>query len=122
MPRYVSFPFHIASESLETMMDVSPVDPFAPESSRFALAGSSFAPTGNDEPSPAGVRPWGLRGTRVADVSSENRPWVYDHAVQMAVDTAGRPLIDVEEGDPTAKTTSRVDGEDGPSSEDWDND
>jgi hypothetical protein len=38
----------------------------------------------------------------------------------MAVDSSGRPLVD--SGDPTADTTQIVDGEDGPSSEDWDND
>jgi hypothetical protein len=39
----------------------------------------------------------------------------------MAVELAsGLPLIVA--GDPSAETTSTTDGEDGPSSEDWDND
>jgi hypothetical protein len=45
---------------------------------------------------------------------------VYDHHQQLAVDTSGTPLITM--GPPTANTTSSVDGEDPPSSEDWYND
>lgn len=71
-------------------------DPFAPVSGRFALAGSSRVPN-VDEPSPAGVRPWGLRRACPARSAAMS-------------------------GDPTALTTSSVDGEDPPSSEDWIND
>lgn len=70
-------------------------DPFAPVSGQFALAGSTLAT--NDEPSPAGTRPWGLRRARPARVVPFS-------------------------GEPTALTTSSVDGEDPPSSEDWIND
>jgi len=47
--------------------------------------------------------------------------WRYDEHEQMAVEIgSGLPLIVA--GDPSAKTTAKTDGEDGPSSEDWDND
>jgi hypothetical protein len=70
-------------------------DPLAPVSGQFALAGSTRVVDG--EPSPTGLRPWGLRRARPA---------------------RGVPLA----GEPTALTTSSVDGEDPPSSEDWIND
>jgi putative ATP-grasp target RiPP len=47
-------------------------------------------------------------------------PAHYDHEQQVAVDVNGAPLISM--GDPSADTTSTVDGEDPPSSEDWNND
>ena len=49
--------------------------------------------------------------------------WRYDPQTQKAVDATGQPLIDLPRmGPPTANTTSSVDGEDGPSAEDWNND
>jgi hypothetical protein len=49
--------------------------------------------------------------------------WTYDDERQLAVTVIGGcALIDLVSGDPTANTTSATDGEDGPSSEDWDND
>jgi len=50
--------------------------------------------------------------------------WRYDEHEQKAVEVeTGLPLVDLRvAGDPSADTTSTVDGEDAPSSEDWDND
>jgi putative ATP-grasp target RiPP len=89
---------------------------------RFPLAGSTPVPSGADSPSPIGLRPWGLRRARPAGPGRVLPPWSYDHHRQQAVDAAGRPLIDTVWGDPSASTTAATDGEDGPSSEDWNND
>ncbi|MGW4528968.1 putative ATP-grasp-modified RiPP [Amycolatopsis sp. NPDC004378] len=98
-------------------------DPFAPASARFALAGSSFADRRDDVASPAGIRPFGLRRAIPAGPGTALLTWHYDKEIQKAVDTSGRPLIDLPRmGPPTANTTSSVDGEDGPSAEDWIND
>jgi putative ATP-grasp target RiPP len=96
-------------------------EPFAAPGSRFVLAGSTV-PAGSDRPSPIGLRPWGLRRACAAGAGRPVPAWCYDHDLQLAVDTTGRPLIDALHGDPSADTTSRTDGEDGPSSEDWNND
>jgi putative ATP-grasp target RiPP len=97
-------------------------DPLAPVSTQVALDGSTFTDRRDDQPSPVGVRPWGLRRARPA--AGPGRllpPWRYDVERQMAVEVeSGLPLIVT--GDPSADTTSTTDGEDGPSSEDWDND
>ena len=97
-------------------------DPFAPTSSRFALVGSTGTPSALEEPSAAGVRPWGLRRARPVHAGQVGPAWSYCLERQLAVDSAGRPLIDMIGGDPSAETTSTTDGEDGPSSEDWNND
>jgi putative ATP-grasp target RiPP len=97
-------------------------DPFAPVASRFALAGSSCVSSGLDEPSVVGVRPWGLRRARPAPAGRVVPRWSYCVERQLAVDSAGRPLIDMVCGDPSVETTSTTDGEDGPSSEAWNND
>lgn len=97
-------------------------DPFAPMSSRLALAGSTPVSADSD-PSRVGVRPFGLRRARAVPAERRLPTWFYDHVQQVAVDVAtGLPLCVVMEGDPSATTTSTTDGEDGPSSEDWDND
>lgn len=107
----------------ENVMTVGAADPFAPVGSRFALAGSSFVPDGRDEPSAAGLRPWGLRRARPSGPSRVVPRWIYDDERQLAVAVDdGLAVIDIVCGDPTANTTSATDGEDGPSSEDWDND
>lgn len=98
------------------------VDVLASTSPRFALSGSTFVPSGTDLPSPTGLRPWALRRARPAGPGRVLPAWAYDHARQLAVDTTGRPLIDTVWGDPSATTTTSTDGEDGPSSEDWNND
>ncbi|SDM53345.1 hypothetical protein SAMN04488074_1238 [Lentzea albidocapillata subsp. violacea] len=72
-------------------------DPLAPVSGQFALAGSTGTIDAGAMPSPDGVRPWGLRRAHPA-----------------------RPVP--VSGEPTALTTSSVDGEDPPSAEDWIND
>jgi putative ATP-grasp target RiPP len=98
-------------------------DPLAPAGARFALAGSSFTARRDDVASPAGARPFGLRRARPAGPGMTLPASRYDPHAQKAVDRAGRPLIDLPKmGPPTANTTSTVDGEDGPSSEDWNND
>lgn len=106
-----------------TVAEISAADPFAQVSAQFALAGASFADRRNDVASPDGVRPWGLRRARTAGTGRVLPNWTYDQQQQKAVDSTGRPLIGLPvAGDPSADTTSTTDGEDGPSSEDWDND
>lgn len=113
----------IASIARENLMAAVAADPFAPMGSRFALAGSSFVPDGCDEPSAVGLRPWGLRRARPTKPGRVMPRWIYDDERQLAVAVDnGRAVIDIVCGDPTANTTSATDGEDGPSSEDWDND
>jgi putative ATP-grasp target RiPP len=98
-------------------------DPFAPTSAQFALTGSTFSERRADQPSPVGVRPWGLRRARPAGPGSIIPAWRYDEQEQIAVEVlSGLPLIAAKPKPPTAKTTSGVDGEDPPSSEDWNND
>jgi len=106
-----------------TVAEVPDADPFAPVSAQFALDGASFTNRRNDVASPAGVRPWGLRRALPAGAGRVLPTWTYDEQQQKAVDSVGRPLIELPvAGDPSADTTSTTDGEDGPSSEDWDND
>jgi putative ATP-grasp target RiPP len=96
-------------------------DPLAPVSGQIALNGSTFTERREDQPSPVGVRPWGLRRARPAGRGTTIPAWRYDEAEQIAVDAAsGLPLIAAKP--PTANTTQSTDGEDGPSSEDWNND
>jgi putative ATP-grasp target RiPP len=105
------------------MTEVSAVDPFAPASAQFALGGASFTSRRDDVASQVGVRPWGLRRALPAGAGRVLPKWTYDSVQQKAVDTTGRPLIESPiMGDPSASTTSTVDGEDGPSAEDWNND
>lgn len=105
------------------MTEVPAADPFAPAGAQFALDGASFTSRRDDVASPVGVRPWGLRRALPAGAGRVLPNWTYDPAKQKAVDATGRPLIELPTmGDPSASTTSTVDGEDGPSSEDWDND
>ncbi|TCP54878.1 putative ATP-grasp target RiPP [Tamaricihabitans halophyticus] len=95
-------------------------NPLAPETGRFALAGSNPTPAA----SPSSMRPWGLRCATPPRRSDRTFPeWTYDPQRQLAVDPTGRPLIELSgRGDPSADTTASVDGEDPPSSEDWIND
>lgn len=98
-------------------------DPLASASGQFPLGAPGGTPPSDDVPSPVGLRPWGLRSLTVSDrpVGEQSRSVArYDHEQQVAVDAAGTPLVVM--GPPTANTTSTVDGEDPPSSEDWDND
>ncbi|WP_143517266.1 putative ATP-grasp-modified RiPP [Pseudonocardia sp. MH-G8] len=96
-------------------------DSFAPTSAQFALSGSTFTDRRNDQASPVGLRPWGLRRACPAGPGREIPVCRYDEHEQMAIDMeSGLPVIVA--GDPTADTTSRTDGEDPPSSEDWNND
>ncbi|WP_112273543.1 putative ATP-grasp-modified RiPP [Lentzea terrae] len=98
-------------------------DPLASVSAQFALNGSSFEQRAGDMPSPAGVRPWGLRRAVPAGSGRVLPEWTYDAEQQKAVDHAGVALIDSPHmAEPTAITTASTDGEDPPSSEDWIND
>jgi putative ATP-grasp target RiPP len=97
-------------------------DPFAPVAARFALVGSTSDLSSHGDPSAVGVRPWGLRRATPTNPGRPVLMWSYDTERQLAVDGSGRPLIDTVWGGPTADTTSTTDGEDGPSSEDWNND
>jgi putative ATP-grasp target RiPP len=103
--------------------EVSSADPFAPVSAQFALDGASFTSRRDDVASPHGIRPFGLRRALPVGVGRVLPCWAYDEQRQKAVDSEGRPLIGHPiMGDPSADTTSTTDGEDGPSSEDWNND
>jgi putative ATP-grasp target RiPP len=78
-----------------------------------------------DMPSPENVRPWNLR--RMGPLLKVSGRWSsvrYDHNQQLAVNERGNPVLDRTPvaGPPTAPTTPPVDGEDPPSSEDWNND
>jgi putative ATP-grasp target RiPP len=98
-------------------------DPLAPVSAQLALNGSTWSvDRRDDQPSVVGVRPWGLRRALPATGPGRVLPaWRSDEREQLAVEIdSGLPLIVA--GDPSADTTSTTDGEDGPSSEDWDND
>ncbi|ONI83533.1 hypothetical protein ALI22I_34140 [Saccharothrix sp. ALI-22-I] len=99
------------------------LDPFAPVSGQFALRGSTSVEQVTDIPSPAGIRPFGLRRATPVRPGVTIQEWTYDSEAQKAVDAFGVPLIDLPHmGPPTANTTSSVDGEDPPSAEDWNND
>lgn len=98
-------------------------NPLASASGQFPLAAPNGAPASQDSPSPVGLRPWGLRTLTVSGRRTDDESLTmarYDHDQQVAVDVAGTPLF--AGGDPSADTTSTVDGEDPPSSEDWLND
>lgn len=99
-------------------------DPFAPASTQFALAGTTLPEHRDDQPSRVGVRPWGLQRARLAAPGRTLPSSRYDEDEQKAIAVeSGIPLIDLPTaGDPSAETTATVDGEDPPSSEDWDND
>lgn len=98
-------------------------DPLAGAGARFALGRADDAPSGTEKPSPAGVRPWGLRrmGPALTPTASWSA-WCFDHERQVAIDHRGVAVLDLAAGPPTAPTTQTVDGEDPPSSEDWIND
>lgn len=98
-------------------------DPLASAGAQFALARPDTAPPSGEEPSPPGIRPWGLR--RMGPVMTPSLQWLawgYDHEQQLAAGPDGVALLDLAAGPPTAPTTQPVDGEDPPSSEDWVND
>lgn len=98
-------------------------DPLAPAGEQFPLGRPDTAPPCWDEPSPPGVRTWGLR--RMGPVMTPSGQWLslgYDHHRQLATGPDGVALLDLTAGPPTAPTTQTVDGEDPPSSEDWIND
>ena len=106
---------------MTTVTDQFRHDPLAPVSAQLALNGSTFTERRDDQPSPVGVRPWGLRRARPVGRGTMIPAWRYDEAEQIAVDAAsGLSLIAAKP--PTANTTQSTDGEDPPSAEDWKND
>ncbi|MEU4524764.1 putative ATP-grasp-modified RiPP [Amycolatopsis sp. NPDC024027] len=109
---------------MDIAFDLTPdANPLAPAGTQFALAGATFTERRDDVASPVGVRPFGLRRATPAGPGVTLPAWRYDPETQKAVDATGQPLIDLPwMGPPTANTTSSVDGEDGPSAEDWNND
>jgi putative ATP-grasp target RiPP len=92
-------------------------DPIASHSAQFPLARPMDVLAPDDAPSPAGMRPWNLRGALVPTGTRPGIPeWRYDHETQQAVTADGRPLIQMAE--PTAHSVSDYDGDEG-KSEDW---
>ncbi|MEW2507597.1 putative ATP-grasp-modified RiPP [Amycolatopsis sp. NPDC047767] len=91
-------------------------DPVATHSAQFPL-GPLRERAGDDAPSAPHIRPWGLRWMQEGRVVGSEAPrGTYDPASQLAVDSDGRPLIQM--GAPTANSVSNSDGDEGPS-EDW---
>lgn len=92
--------------------------PLVTVSGRFPLCRPHSAPVES-----TGGRPWGLRDLVPAH-DDPPPPWRYDGERQLLVidDGTGRAVVACADSDPTAPTTSRTDGEDPPSSEDWKND
>ena len=103
--------------------EVSGSDPFA-RSARSSRSTARASPVGGTtwrRPMASGRS--GLRRALPAGAGRELPSWTYDEQQQKAVDSSGCPLIQLPiMGDPSADTTSTTDGEDGPSSEDWNND
>lgn len=101
-------------------------DPVASISGQFALCRPDPATRPAESTTVAGhIRPWGLRDLTPAEEGGAGLPsFRYDHDLQLAVlaDGSRMPLASVVAAAPTAPTTTRTDGEDGPSSEDWKND
>jgi putative ATP-grasp target RiPP len=98
-------------------------DPMASLSGRFPLGSPAGTPASMDVPSTVGLRPWGLRNLTDARPARQNAPTVrYDAVRQLGVGPDGTVAARNHGGPPTANTTSSVDGEDPPSSEDWNND
>jgi putative ATP-grasp target RiPP len=96
-------------------------DPITSESAQFPLSRGSIASALGESPSPAGVRPWGLR--RMTEIPFEGTPspaGTYDPIQQFRVDATGRPLLEM--GPPTAPKTGSMDGSEGDPSEDYHND
>lgn len=99
-------------------------DPVASVSGRFPLGAPAGASASVDVTSPIGLRAWGLRDLTPARRGTLNAPvFQYDPIQQLSIGPDGMPAVSsLAGGPPTADTTSTVDGEDPPSSEDWNND
>jgi hypothetical protein len=54
-------------------------DPIAPHSAQFGLARPIETPVGHSGPSPAGVRPWNLRGAQVLGGGAGTTAWRQVH-------------------------------------------
>lgn len=95
-------------------------DPVASHSAQFGLGRPDSVEASMDQPSPAGVRPWNLRGAQsLPGRRLRVGPWRYDYDSQVAVDPHGQPIAGpIGIGEPTAESASHLDGDEGPS-EDW---
>lgn len=94
-------------------------DPIASHSAQFGLARPADTPAGLDAPSPVGVRPWNLRAAHVmARGGALLTGWHYDHTEQLALTLDGRRVVDLVAAEPSAKSVSDLDGDEG-KSEDW---
>lgn len=100
-------------------------DPVASISGQFSLCRPDPATRPAESIFAHRIRPWGLKDLTPAEEGGAGLPSChYDHGLQLAVLTDGSRtlLASVLAAAPTAPTTTRTDGEDGPSSEDWNND
>lgn len=112
-------------------------DPLVSGSSRLTLArpDEPAAQQQAEQQPQVSVVPWNLR--RLGPPLTSSGRWAsvsFDPQQQVMVDASGQAVVGKEEtlgtngvfvpvaGDPSADTTPIVDGEDPPSSEDWDND
>ncbi|MCA1695480.1 MAG: hypothetical protein LC749_12530 [Actinobacteria bacterium] len=94
-------------------------DPIASHSAQFGLGRPMGVPAGHDAPSPVGVRPWNLQQAQVmSGRGARLGAWRYDHNRQIAVTLDGRPIMEIAAADPSATSTSDLDGDEG-KSEDW---
>lgn len=91
-------------------------DPVASHSAQFGLARPMDIAAGREGASPAGVRPWNLRGALTMSGAREAVSWRYDPVRQIAVTPEGRPLTEIV--DASADSVSNLDGDEGPN-EDW---
>lgn len=88
-------------------------DPVASHSAQFGLGRPMGIPAGHDAPSPAGVRPWNLRGARVMGRGARLGTWRYDHDRQVALTVDGRLVVETVAADPSADSMSDLDGDEG---------
>lgn len=113
---------HMISRRNEPHSDRFADEPVATVSARYSLCRGS-GPLSTADPA---VRPWGLRGLVAAAPDAVMPATIYDPTRQVSmIEGAIRADGSKEEPrptPPTAPTTSRTDGEDPPSSEDWKND
>jgi hypothetical protein len=89
-------------------------DPLASHSAQFPLGRLAGAAGAAERPSSPELRPWGLRGMRIAKHQGDpvREVFFYSHEEQVAVDAEGRYLM-VEAA--TANKVTNCDGDEGPS-------
>ncbi|MGH8922926.1 MAG: putative ATP-grasp-modified RiPP, partial [Actinomycetes bacterium] len=100
----------MSDTSLTTVDPLFVTEPIASPSGRFALARPAGQPA-PDQPSPNGLRPWGLR--RMGPVTLPTgrlAQWHYDPARQVSLDRDGTPLA-TEPAAGSANTTGSTGSE-----------